>query len=96
MFFVSAGLRLESHAFCFCRAVAGKPCVFFLSVCWWLECHMYGEKKFVEFVAFWLSKKRARKPKSKLAPCLADGEVGPKRSGKSGGGKKCLLARTSG
>ena len=29
MFFVSAGLWLESHAFCFCRAVAGKPCVFF-------------------------------------------------------------------
>ena len=51
MCFVSVGW-LESHVFCFCRVVAGKPCVLFLlgggwkamrfvSVEWWLESHVF-------------------------------------------------------
>ena len=66
MCFVCVGWWLESHVFCLCRVVAGKPCVLFLlgggwkAMCFCL-CRVvagmpYGLKNFVLFVAFWLSK----------------------------------------
>ena len=36
MCFVCVGWWLESHVFCLCRVVAGKPCVLFLSCDGWI------------------------------------------------------------